>query len=65
MNKKILNRTIQGELIDVTGLIPEVPACPEHGEALIPEFRTVRQGKQAGYWRCPISNKIYIIKAPL
>jgi hypothetical protein len=48
-------------LVDVTGTIPEVPACPEHGEALIPEFRTVRQGKQAGYWRCPIANKVYII----
>ena len=47
--------------IDITGKDPMVPECPEHkGVALKEEFRTVRQGKRGGYWRCPKDDKVYI-----
>lgn len=52
-------------LVDATGINTEVPACPEHGEALIHEYRPARGGgKKSGYWRCPISNHVYMMKYP-
>lgn len=49
------------KLIDVTGKVPLVPACPSHKHvALIPEPRAgAKMAKIIGYWRCPIDNKVY------
>ncbi len=50
------------KLVNVTGRDPLVPASPMHPSvALVPEPRIGRGGKHiTGYWRCPISNKVYI-----
>ena len=66
IQKPELNQALRAQgyvLEDVTGINPEVPACPLHGEALIPEHRLSSNGaKQAGYWRCPITNKVFMMK---
>lgn len=48
-------------LVNVTGKVPLVPACPSHsGVALIPEERYGPGGKKiTGFWRCPNDHKVY------
>jgi hypothetical protein len=53
--------------VNSTGKHPLCPECPNHkGVALIPEPRPTTGGKMsAGFWRCPIDNKVYIDEQPL
>lgn len=54
-------------LQDATGKHPDVPVCPDHPKvALIHELRYRDGGKQAaGFWRCPVDNKVYVDYKPL
>ena len=53
------------KLVNATGKLPEVPACPNHAHvALMFEERYGNGGKlQLGYWRCPVDNKVYVSDA--